>query len=69
MHIKQPRNYHTAKAGWLLACDAPSNITKGETMLATLTPKERQRAIEHCNALKALYGSVTQRPLEGVNRR
>ena len=55
MKIKQPRNYDTAYAGWLLACSAIRNVTKGERLLATLTPKEQAKALAHKTALQELY--------------
>ena len=56
--IKHPRNRETAHAGWLLACDAPDNIAKGERKLAALSVGQQTVALAHRDALRALYASV-----------
>ena len=45
--------------GWLLACDCPSNISKGERLLLTLPTKTAQQAaIAHGKLLTNLYQGV-----------
>ena len=40
-----------ARAGWLLACDAPDNIAKGQRMFDRMDAADQARAIiyrDHC---------------------
>lgn len=40
-----------ARAGWLLACDAPDNIAKGQTMIDGMAQDDHNHAItyrDHC---------------------
>ena len=51
-----------ARIGWLLACDAPANVVKGEKMIdLTIDEKDAARAIayrDYCLALYSNKGSV-----------
>lgn len=47
-----------AHAGWLLACDAPENNAKGETMLKALDVANHRRARDYRDYCQRLYASV-----------
>ena len=49
------KSYLIEHAGWLLACNAPSNIAKGERKLAALSPDDKMAAQDHARHLVALY--------------
>ncbi len=36
-----------AKAGWLLACDAPENIAKGQAQIDAMCYQDSHRAIQY----------------------
>ena len=43
--------FKAQRAGWLLACDSPKNIKKGELMFEELPEKFQRQALakyEHC---------------------
>ncbi len=44
-----------ARAGWLLACDAPENIAKGRVVYNALSPQGRRRALEYHKYCTTLY--------------
>ena len=43
------------RAGWLLACDSPQNVAKGEAALECLTKSERSVALDYRDACLASY--------------
>ncbi len=58
-------NHAACRVGWLLACDAPANIAKGERMLARLSDKSQLIALayrDQClEAYAALASSISLR--------
>ncbi len=56
------RHTQAARAGWLMACVARTNKSKGEAMLATLGQEDRDRAAayrDYCIELYAKHERVT----------
>lgn len=47
-----------ARAGWLLACDAPANIEKGQRMFDRMAPADQARAIVYRDYCRAVYLTV-----------
>ena len=48
-------HYNATHAGWLLACDAPSNHAKGVKMYNALSNADKQRASQYRDYCLALY--------------
>lgn len=54
MAVGHPEACH---AGWLLACDAPSNIAKGNGLCEELSNKEYDIALAYRDYCKAVYAA------------
>ena len=52
------RNYEATRAGWLLACDHPGNIAKGEDLYALLNDKNRDIALAYRDQCIAVYATA-----------
>jgi len=52
------RNYDATHAGWLLACDAPANIAKGEERFRLLDNKNRTIALAYRDQCLAAYADA-----------
>ncbi len=49
------RHFQATRAGWLMACAARTNKSKGEAMLATLGQADRDRAAAYRDYCVKLY--------------
>ncbi len=47
-----------ARAGWLLACDAPDNLAKGQAMLDRMGLEDSERVITYRDYCLSVYASV-----------
>ncbi len=47
-----------ARAGWLLACDAPDNIAKGQRMIDAMSLEDSERAITYRDYCLDLYATA-----------
>tara|TARA_Y100000296_G_C5129604_1_gene234776 strand:+ start:783 stop:992 length:210 start_codon:yes stop_codon:yes gene_type:complete len=47
------KEYHIKHAGWLLACDSPKNVDKGELELAKLSHTDARAALLYRDECKA----------------
>ena len=57
--IKMVKKYPFAtRAGWLLACDAPKLVTKGECMLKLMSEHDKSIAWEYRDHCLDAYESV-----------
>ena len=50
--------YKAQHAGWLLACDAPKNIAKGENLYASLDDRGRRIADEYRDKCLKIYADA-----------
>jgi len=50
------------RAGWLLACDAPSNRTRGNEVMTSLSVSEQRKARAHRDYLTKLYAKNKEWP-------
>ena len=44
-----------ARAGWLLACDAPANISKGQRLFDQMAPQDQTRATTYRDWCRRCY--------------
>ena len=52
------RQYEIVHVGWLLACDSPKNIAKGEAGYAKLPPEDQPKALAYRDKCVMSYESV-----------
>ena len=53
-----------AHAGWLLACDAPDNIAKGQRMLDRMSLEDSERVITYRDYCLDLYATAEPAKME-----